>query len=172
MTTSVLTTDVVAAGSVAHCSAFFYAAGGCVIIAIPGSATLFFLRVRAVYYNNKIITAIFGSLWIALFGLSITVALSIKGGHLGLTLRCIVTKLEVYQMVLGITFNVFSTCVFVAITIRIMSFSLSESRSGTFFRGYGLTPLPRALLQSGQLYYLFVTLLVFFASRLYFFPRV
>jgi hypothetical protein len=146
---------------VEHCDAVIYGVGACFVIAVPSTYALFFFRVKAVYCNNKIITIFFGSLLVALFGLAFLVPLGAKGAHIGTTKRCILTSVRSYVSA-PVIFNAISdTLVFIAISVRIMSYSIAGDTPGTrirsFFRGDGLPSLSRSLLQSGQLYYLFVT---------------
>jgi hypothetical protein len=142
------------------CMPIIYAISASVIISAPFSCALFFFRVKAVYYDNKVVTMFFGCLWLVLFGLSLLIPFAVEGGHVGPTQWCTVTKVRDSAAGLGFVNCVFDTLVFVAISVRIMSFAYGRgnmrTRAKTFFRGHGLGALSRSLLHGGQLYYLFV----------------
>ena len=63
--------------SVANCQTLEYVIGSFYALGLSSTSLLFLSRVRAVYGNSKIITAIFGSMWVATLGLSIIVPLSV-----------------------------------------------------------------------------------------------
>jgi hypothetical protein len=134
--------------------------GGCFVVAVPSTSALFFFRVRGVYGNSKIITAIFGFLLFALFGLSFLVPIAIRGETIGPTKRCIDPQVHVYASAPVVLNAVIDTLVFVAISCRIVCTSLVGNTFGarvrSFFLGDGLFNLSKSLLQGGQLYYLFV----------------
>jgi hypothetical protein len=64
---------------VADCQALQNILGSFFALGLSSTSLLFLSRVRAVYGNSKIITAFFGSMWVATLGLSIIVPLSIDG---------------------------------------------------------------------------------------------
>jgi hypothetical protein len=70
-----------------------------------------------------------------------------------------IIKVADYAAAPAVLNSVFDTLIFIVISLRIMSFSYrdghSTTRAGIFFRGDGLSKISRALLQGGQLYYLF-----------------
>jgi hypothetical protein len=133
-------------------------------LSLPSSSALFLLRVAAVYSNKRIITMVFGVLWLALLGVNLLGAIcsgpesSCYGNHP--TFIDMIHLSLVYSSTPVILNVIFNTLVFIAISIRIMSFSRIDgslkTRAGVFFRGDGFSKLTRALLQGGQIYYLFV----------------
>jgi len=158
-----LVNDVIVA-DVAHCNALIYISASFYIIAMPSTSALFFFRVRAVYSNNKIITAVFGFLLLVLFGSSLLTPTFIRGAHIGTTQRCMDISVKEYTPVPFILNAVYDTLVFIAISLRIVSHSLAGDTFGaymrSFLRGDGLPVLSKSVMQGGQLYYSFVT--VFF----------
>jgi hypothetical protein len=114
--------------------------------------------VRAVYCNNRIITVFFGLLWLMLFGLCFVVLLAAKAVHIGPTQICIIIRVEHYGAISLLVHVVFDTLVFLAISLRLSSFSIMGDTFGarvrSFLRGDGLSSLSRSLLYDGQLYYL------------------
>ena len=65
--------------SVKHCQAVLYILGSFSILGMCSTSLLFFYRVRAVYGQSKIITFVFGFLWMALFGMSFVLPLAPYG---------------------------------------------------------------------------------------------
>ncbi|KAF9457486.1 hypothetical protein BDZ94DRAFT_1326212 [Collybia nuda] len=123
--------------------------------AVSATALLFFFRVRALYDGNKYITAVFLFMWLAVLGTSLTVVASLTGVHIGNTKYCTFAGFRPYGSSSNIVIAVFDTCVFVAISWRIMT-SDSPTDGGGGFRlsGKHLSQFSKALLQDGQNYYL------------------
>jgi hypothetical protein len=149
------------AAPVDNCNALMYSGGGLIIVAIPSTSALFFYRVKAIY-NHKIVTIFFGFLLFALFGLCFLFSIAAKSGHIGPTRYCIVTHFEHYGSMPNLLHSIYDTLVFIAISLRIVSYSIVGDTFGarmrSFFRGAGLPSLSRSVLQGGQLYYLFVAI--------------
>jgi len=139
-----------------NCNALMYSGGGLIIVAIPSTSALFFYRVKAIY-NHKIVTIFFGFLLFALFGLCFLFSIAAKSGHIGPTRYCIVTHFEHYGSMPNLLHSIYDTLVFIAISLRIVSYSIVGDTFGarmrSFFRGAGLPSLSRSVLQGGQLYY-------------------
>jgi hypothetical protein len=146
---------------VASCNAVLILIGCFFVIGVPSTSALFFFRVKAVYYGNKFITTFFRALLFALFGLSFLMPFTASGKHIGTTQRCITTKTEHFVVAPVLLHSIMDTLVFIAISFRIVSYSLVgdtfSARMRSFFRGSGLPSVSKSILQGGQLYYLFVT---------------
>jgi hypothetical protein len=168
--------DVLVAAPVAHCNALLYVVDSLLVIAVASTSGLFFFRVRAVYGNDKIITAVFGFLWFAIFGVCFLIPLSTKGMHLGTTERCIFVVIPHFVSIPALIRSGFDTMVFFAISLHIISYSIIGDTFGarmkSFFRGDGLPRLSKSLLHGGQLYYLFVAISCDFRYTLTFFSSV
>ena len=153
-------TNALPVAPVAHCHAFTLALGSLIILVFPSTCALFFLRVRAVYCNGKLITIFFGVLWLVFFALCLLIPQSISAVHIGMTQTCIVTKISPYVSAPIIMHVAFDTLVFFSISFRVISFSIVgdtfSARMMSFFRGDGLSSLPRSLLFGGQVYYVLV----------------
>jgi hypothetical protein len=141
-----------------QCNVAKYVIGGGLIVDVSSTSALFFFRVKAVYCNNRIITVFFGLLWFALFGLCFAIPFGVKVELIGQI--CIITRVEHYALISLIVHVIFDTLVFLAIPLRLLSFSIMGDTFGarmrSFFRGDGLPGLSRSLLYGGQLYYLLV----------------
>ncbi|KAF7335943.1 hypothetical protein MSAN_02307700 [Mycena sanguinolenta] len=139
------------------------------ILAKSATTMLFFLRVTAVWHPSKIAYAVFFILWLAVLAGGITAPVGVRGTHIGPTMQCITTDVPGYVEVAAIIPLVNETAIFFAINYRILAHMMvadsSMARLRAFFGGKGLSALSRALLQSGQHFYLVavaanVTLLV------------
>ena len=133
---------------------------------------------KAVYNNSRIITAIFGFLWLSIGSLSFLLMLGITGCESGLpivimsyanfltdripyTRRCIEGVVNTTFTTIPIILTAaFDTLVFLAISYHMVSISMGgnswSARVRSFFTGDGLHHLSRSLLQGGQAYYLLV----------------
>lgn len=115
---------------------------------------LFFLRVQAVFRRSPVIVAIFAFLW-----LSTLSAFTLPFGSAGQNIAtgCVTTTVTRYSSVGFITVAIFDTSVFVMISVRLVSYGMADSfkeRFVSFFSGYDMGQLSRAVLKTGQLYYL------------------
>ncbi|KAJ7601785.1 hypothetical protein FB45DRAFT_1016265 [Roridomyces roridus] len=140
------------------------------VLAQSSKALLFFLRVAAVWYPNKVIFAIFLLLWLAVTGSAITVPLGIGGRHIGNTKHCINTRVATYTESTAIIALVNDSAVFFAVNYRILADTAMakghKSVATTFFGRGQISKLSRALIQGGQHFYLLalccnIVLLVF-----------
>ncbi|KAJ7660637.1 hypothetical protein B0H17DRAFT_1212453 [Mycena rosella] len=129
-------------------------------IGVSASAFLFFFRVRAIYGGNRLVTAIFGFLWLAVLGSSITIPFGVSAVKLGNPSECIVARVEVYVGASGIILTVHDTLVFFAISYRLVSNfgQMQQQTRGTqlkmLFSGAHLPAFPKALFADGQMYYM------------------
>ncbi|KAJ6454687.1 hypothetical protein C8R45DRAFT_755925, partial [Mycena sanguinolenta] len=139
------------------------------ISAKSATAMLLFLRVTAVWHPSKIAYAVFFILWLAVLAGGITAPIGIREAHIGPTKQCITTAVPANIEVAAIMPLIYETTIFLAINYRILAHMLVAdscmARLRVFFGGKGLSTLSRALLQSGQHFYLVavaanVTLLV------------
>jgi hypothetical protein len=131
------------------------------LFALPGTAALFFFRVRAVYDRSKVVTVIFGILWLATLGAAIALPFSVKGKHVGPTDYCLLSSVAPVTAAAAGIINTFNdTLVFLAISWRIARHNATGETWGeylrSFYKGDGLPRLSKILLQSGQAYYLCV----------------
>jgi hypothetical protein len=125
---------------------------------------MFFLRVKAVYMNSKVIVTFFGLLWLSVLG-TLFELFKVTPGHDGTTKKCIIVSVNVALVVPIFLHTTFDTLVFIAISLRIASYSMVgdnfRTRLKSLFRGQGLPRLSRCIILGGQLYYLFVVFINF-----------
>jgi hypothetical protein len=102
-------------------------------------------------------------LWLSVLTGAILVPFAIRGSarHIGPTKFCIQLDVQAYgPAVATITSSVFDTIVFVSISYRIITgYNYGcgvRALARAFSRGEGLPTIAKALLQSGQQYYLYV----------------
>lgn len=119
---------------------------------------LFLLRVRAIYAGNKFVTGFFVLCWLALTGLAITLPLSLYGSHIGPTSHCIDAGAKPITPAPIIAAAVYDSLIFFFISWRLLNNTMAgdslREKSRAFFGKGGLPALSRALLYSGQVYYL------------------
>jgi hypothetical protein len=150
----------------AHCNTIFITIGCFFVLAGPSTSALFFFRIKAVYHQNMFVTGFFGVLLFALFGLSFLGPFAERSEHIGMTQRCNIIQTEPFGLVPLFLHSIMDTLAFIAISFRIVSYSLVgdtfSARMRSFFRGSGLPSVSKSILQGGQLYYLFVTRILIF----------
>ncbi|OAX32247.1 hypothetical protein K503DRAFT_852173 [Rhizopogon vinicolor AM-OR11-026] len=126
--------------------------------AAPGTAALFFFRVRAVYDRSKIVTAVFGILWLATLSAAIALPFMVTGEHIGTTDYCIQSSVASGASAVLIINACSDALVFLAISWRIARNNSAgqtlREHLRSFYKGDGLPRLSKLLLQSGQAYYL------------------
>lgn len=126
--------------------------------AVPANALLFLLRVNAVYHDFRLAKCGFIFLWSLVFILtSLTAPWGFEGLNIGPTQFCTVSGVAKFEAAVFVTMTMFDTAVFLSITVRVLSLSSAttlRSRVKAFTKGQGMSELTKALLQTGQLYYL------------------
>jgi hypothetical protein len=129
----------------------------CFAIAVPSTSLLFFLRIKAIFANTRVIVYFFFAVWLGVLGASIVIPIGMVGAHIAFSDRsCIDSVAAEYGGPATAINMVHGTLVFVAITCKLLSFNhaTSESRISVFFGTKGSSQTAAGLLHSGQLYYL------------------
>ncbi|CAL1708131.1 unnamed protein product [Somion occarium] len=145
-----------AASPIRDCQTMLTVSGWFGAIAIPSNALLFFLRAKGVFYHSRVFSAILFVLWMSTLTSFIT-PLRATAVHIDPTLYCIVTGFDKKITIGFLAVGIFDTIVFISISINLSSYSSAETWKGrmfTLFSGKNMGHLSRALLQSGQAYYL------------------
>ncbi|KZP10449.1 hypothetical protein FIBSPDRAFT_963061 [Athelia psychrophila] len=147
---------------VAHCEVLWCILMTVAIIAGSASSLLFVIRVCAVYEKSKPVTLFFGIFWLAVPAVSSLVAISAHVSHtFPGSEKCNITGTSSYTSICQWVKAAFDTSVFIAITMRIISYSkadrASKPSSWHSLRGAGLPRIYRDLLHGGLLFY-FVTI--------------
>jgi len=154
----ILTSFVFQVAPVRDCAALQLSLGICLLLSQVSTAMLFFLRATAVWHPNKIAFAMFFILWLGVSGAYITVPLGLRGAHIGPTMQCINTTVPEKAEAAVIMCLINDTVIFLAINYRIMSYTIvadsPKDLIRAFFGGRQLSTLSRALVRSGQHFYL------------------
>lgn len=151
---------VLTAAPVGHCSALRWAGDAIYPIALPATTLMFFFRTRAVYANNIYVTAFSFVLWLSVLATCTSVVPAESAGNIGPTQYCLITGIKPYGAGSGITVLIHDTCVFFAISWRLMQNSYIGETYGwraalqVFFSGKYLPTFSKTLLLHGQYYYL------------------
>ncbi|KAJ7683458.1 hypothetical protein B0H17DRAFT_883467, partial [Mycena rosella] len=147
-------------------------------IGVSASAFLFFFRVRAIYGGDRLVTAIFGFLWLAVLASSLTAPFGGTAVKSGDPSECIVTHVDPSHVgASGIILAVHDTLVFFAISYRLV-FNFEEMQQQTWgtqlkmlFSGAHLPAFSKALLEDGQMYYLITVVINVSATLRVYIPR-
>ncbi|KZP17633.1 hypothetical protein FIBSPDRAFT_1046656 [Athelia psychrophila] len=147
---------------ISQCMTVVHVSAGLWEVAMPATAFLFLLRVRAVFHDSKPTRIFFGVFWVAVLGTSTLKIVSIVSARPS-PFGCILTSRS-SAAIAAIVPAVFDTFVFLAISWRIVFRAAAigttlRARLQGFFSGRGLKVLQKAILHGGQAYYL-VTMLV------------
>ena len=130
-----------------------------VSISVPCNTWIFFLRLRAIYHDYRIIKYFFFALWSGtLIALGTVFTSQLKGIPLGNGL-CLTISIFHRTVAIASLFllTIFDTAVMVAISIRMMSYSLSNSwKSKVYCLIFGneMGHTSKVFLKSSQIYYL------------------
>ncbi|TCD65198.1 hypothetical protein EIP91_002984 [Steccherinum ochraceum] len=126
-------------------------------LSLPCNCLLFLFRIRAVYHRNLYVIGFFGIMWLAILGSALLAPWSLNGVHIGTTQYCIPSEVTTNNAIGMIISAVNDTLVLVAITARLVMFSLADTWAGRikiFLRGQGLGSVSKIVLQTGQIYYI------------------
>ncbi|KAF8166734.1 hypothetical protein K438DRAFT_1856840 [Mycena galopus ATCC 62051] len=127
-------------------------------ISIPSTSLLFFFRVRAIYGDARMVTIIFGLMWVVVLATCIMIPFATGGVNIGTTRYFIVGELAPSAVIVGIAPAVFDTTVFIAISYRLIGNTHTEyswiEKARTFLTGAYLPSFSKSLLVDGQVYYM------------------
>lgn len=129
------------------------------VLSLVCSSFLFLRRFHAVYAHNRIAWWIFTILWIGAVACIIPALTGFHMEHIQGTDYCTPYKIEEYVSVVDFLPGAFDTLVFFAISYRLLAtrdVARREVGLGKVIMGKTLPQLSRALLHSGQKYYLSV----------------
>ena len=117
------------------------------------------LRGKAVFAHNKLLVRAFNLLWAVTTVCYFMAPFAVTTIRIGLTQRCADGEIQRYGVVGIVIAAAYDTLVFLAITYRLFMFHVTggtwSTRMSTFFTGAGMGRVAKALLQTGQLYYLY-----------------
>ncbi|TFK33079.1 hypothetical protein BDQ12DRAFT_572650, partial [Crucibulum laeve] len=167
-----LTAAIFATGPIKHCATYQTVNNIFYVLAIPMTAFLFFLRVRAVYNRKKNVSVIFFTLWLALLGYLLSLVTATKGINIGSTDYCTYAPLVTRDSGTGVFLFIHDTLVFLAISWRLFSISHVDNNAGKGLKvvvlGRYLPAFSKAILHDGQVYYLMSIATVLVALALFF----
>jgi len=135
-----------------------YIQGTFLALAQITTSLLFLFRIQAVFRDNKPVLALFYLLWLAVVAFSIILPFHLHAMHIGPTLACINNGVTSFAEGFIASVIAYDSAVFIAITYRILVFSVLEegkkARVRAFFGFQNLPAVSRNLLSGGQHYYL------------------
>ncbi|KZP23364.1 hypothetical protein FIBSPDRAFT_952159 [Athelia psychrophila] len=146
-------------------SSAFLGVGISITIGNAAKSCLFFMRVRAIYSNSKLVTVLAGVGWLSVVGTRATVAFLVHTAPVpGQTGYCAISGFGLITVITLWLNWAYDTGIYIAICIKLTSYTTSSasSRNLSSLRGDGLPPIMRQLLNDGHVYYfttIFFTLL-------------
>ncbi|KZP14279.1 hypothetical protein FIBSPDRAFT_1048841 [Athelia psychrophila] len=144
-----------------HCTPLTALFAVCAAARMISTSFLFLLRVRAVYLRSTSVTAMFGIMWLIAVILNIINDATIRAAPLTDTQYCVTIQLQ-HPAYPSTSAFVFDTFVFIAISYRLAADAATEqswrARLQSVVTGKGQFSISRALMVSGQLYYLAIIL--------------
>lgn len=123
-------------------------------LALPSASWLFYIRLSAVYLHDKKATTLFGLLWAGVLAYFVYDTISL---HTRFTYTHAINpgKTDAFLYIIN---AIYDTLAYLAVSWQLSSFSINgdscKHRVMSFAKGDGLLDLSRALLRSGQIYYL------------------
>lgn len=129
-------------------------------VAQPASQFLFFLHVRAIYANKRIVVWFFSLLWLSTLASGVLGVVNISGINIGPTNYC--TPDTLAYVTIGIIIPLVNDILlFIALLICIMGTSTQDANTAymmdrfkTAIFGASIPQLAKTLLQNGQQYFL------------------
>ena len=128
--------------------------------AIPLNSLLFLFRIRAIFNDVKPVVSFFVLLWAAVLGCSLTGPFGVEAAYFGAVESCLDISIARFISLGPIASWIYDTLVFIAISTKLMSFSFPtkkatwRGRLKCFWVGPESGFVTRAVLQTGQLYYM------------------
>lgn len=129
-------------------------------ISIPATAFLFLIRAHAVYHDEYVIRWLLYFLWLGVFVASFLYPFAVRGVHLGTTRYCINAAVRPYGSAGLIAQSIFDALVLLTVSWKLTCDEIREGETlreklRIFLGGKtSSSALRRAMLQSGQLYFL------------------
>ncbi|KAJ7465953.1 hypothetical protein FB451DRAFT_1369758 [Mycena latifolia] len=127
-------------------------------VALSSICLLFFFRVRAIYGRTRLVTTIFGLLWLGVLGTAMTIPFGGDALPIGPTKYCLISKLAPYVGACAIMVTVHDTAVFLAISYRLVTNTYAVHTHTellrALFSGAYLPSFSKSLFVDGQVYYM------------------
>ncbi|KAJ7649157.1 hypothetical protein B0H17DRAFT_958693 [Mycena rosella] len=128
-------------------------------VALSSTCLLFFFRVRAVYARSRIVTAIFGVLWLAVLGTAMTIPFGGDAIPIGPTPYCLISAtVAPYAGACATMASVYDTAIFIAISYRLVTNTYPVHTHKELLKallsGAYLPSFSKSLFVDGQVYYM------------------
>lgn len=121
------------------------------------SSLLFLIRAHAVFHDSKKAKIALNVLWFLASLGTFTAPFSFRESRLGNTNFCALAAVDKLGSAGTVTVAIFDTAIFVSTYFRVMTLTMGNNvweRMQEFFKGSGTGQVSKALLQTGQPYYL------------------
>ncbi|KAF4620507.1 hypothetical protein D9613_000987 [Agrocybe pediades] len=148
------------ASPIADCAKFEAVMNGLLTACVALTTLTFYLRIYAIYRDNLVVKVVYGILWLATVGISVTFNMTFTAEHLGPTNYCLEGVKNHFLLPLAIVILTNDILIYVAITYRLYNlFYDIESSTGQKLKlllGTSLPAFSKAVLQDSQLYFLMI----------------
>ncbi|KAF9563004.1 hypothetical protein CPC08DRAFT_687120 [Agrocybe pediades] len=145
---------------IADCAKFEAVMNGLLTACVALTTLTFYLRIYAIYRDNLVVKVVYGILWLATVGISVTFNMTFTAEHLGPTNYCLEGVKNHFLLPLAIVILTNDILIYVAITYRLYNlFYDIESSTGQKLKlllGTSLPAFSKAVLQDSQLYFLMI----------------
>ncbi|KAF9567219.1 hypothetical protein CPC08DRAFT_627265 [Agrocybe pediades] len=154
-----MTTSIFNTAPVGNCQSWQQSMSWFTVIGIAATSYLFFFRVQVLYQTNKPVVGFFLFLWVGVCCSGVISILGVSATEIGPTQFCVNASLPKNAYIQGVAMLIDDTLTFLAISWRLLDFSLAETntfaeRARVVLLGSNLPRFSRAFLKSGQQYYL------------------
>ena len=142
-----------------NCDIFLRVISWLSIASLISCSTLFLVRVCSVYHDSKKARILFCLIWLIKGIGSLVLPFSFAAAPLGPSGPCALSSVTELAFIPILVIDVFDTVVFVAISYRAINFYTMRThwqRFKAFFTGTEASPVYKALLRTGQLYFVYV----------------
>ena len=155
-----------ASASVEDCRALMLAVGCLATVIVTLTSLPLLFRIRAIFNDSTHVVTFFSILWIIHFFSSLVIPLGLSLTHTQSANVCTSTRpsFAVYTIVSPIVSLVHDTCIFIAISARLTTYSWKQTGATVTWKEYLVSFLSgrekelisRAVLETGQLHYMCV----------------
>lgn len=142
-----------------HCAIIERTISVAYAVTISSTCFLFFLRIRAIFDRDAVVVGFFFFVWLGVVGGCVPGVISVAASNIGPTQYCFNPTAKNLSSGAGFATLIFDTMVLIAISWRLFLNAHVDYKRRILIRGLltgeSMPAFSRALLQNGQLYYLY-----------------
>ena len=133
--------------------------GALAVFTVSFNTLLFLFRIYGVFHQERLVTCVFTFLWICTVGAAVTAPFALSATQIGTTHYCIFDRVKPYGSAGLVASASYDTLVLLAITFKLLMDSPEAgflAKLKMAFGGRGMGRIAKAVMQSGQQYYMYV----------------